>query len=140
MNAEPHQKVSINVHLGGRMYPLTIQVNQEDLLRNITREMNERIGQLQVQDGYKDKQDCIAIAAMSWALDFAITQQSELAATKEILTELTSENEKFAAENAKYKAQTAALTAKTAQIDTESKEWNKNLREINNILDQSLQK
>ncbi len=134
------QKISMNVHLGGRMYPLTVPASQEELVRTIAREINERIGQLQLQEDHKDKQDCIAIASMSWAIDFAIQQQSELEAKKEIVTELTTENERFATENEKYKTQVATLTAKTTQQSSNDISLNNKLKELHQILDAALQK
>ncbi len=134
------QKISMNVHLGGRMYPLTVPSSQEELVRIIAREINERIGQLQLQEDHKDKQDCIAIAAMSWAIDFAIQQQSELEAKKEIVTELTAENERFATENDTYKTQIATLSAKNTQHSNNDISLNNKLKELHQILDAALQK
>jgi cell division protein ZapA len=134
------QKVSLNVHLAGRMYALTVQASQQELVRTIARELNERVGQLQLQEGYKDKQDCIAIAAMSWALDFAITQQSELAAAREIVTELAAENEKFAKENVSQKAAFSELASKVAACDADNTQWAQQLNTLHTILDAALQK
>ena len=109
MITEPYQKISLNIQVAGRIYALAVQQNQQDLLRTIAKELNDRVAQLQLQDDGKDKQDCLAIAVLSWALDFAITQQSELAASREILTELTEENQKIASEKAAWLEKTTLL-------------------------------
>ncbi len=137
---ESFKKVSLNVHLAGRMYALTVQTSQQELVRTIARELNERVGQLQLQEEHKDKQDCIAIAAMSWALDFAIAQQSELAAAKEIITELSTENERFTHENNTQKAALNELSAKVALDTTDNTEWLQQLNALHKILDAALQK
>ena len=140
MLTESHQKVSINIHLAGRMYPLTVQENQQELVRTIARELNERVGQLQLQKDHKDKQDCVAIAAMSWALDFAIAQQSQFDAKNEILIELTTENEKFTTENSNYKTQMTLLNAENLQFERDSISLNQQLTALHAILDAALQK
>jgi cell division protein ZapA (FtsZ GTPase activity inhibitor) len=138
---ESFQKVSLNVHLAGRMYPLMVQESQQELVRIIARELNERIGQLQLQeDPNKDKQDCIAIAAMSWALDFAIARQSELSAAREIMAELTTENQKFAEQNAANTVALKAINTKLAAHEADNATWKKQLNTLHTILDTVLQK
>ena len=82
MTKEIQNWVSINVHIAGRVYPLTIQSEQEDLVRTIAKDLNERVAQYQMQYTHKDKQDCIVMAIMAWALAFVNTTNADNAQQK----------------------------------------------------------
>ena len=74
MSTELQNWVSINVHIAGRVYPLTVKTEQETLVRQVAKALNERVAQYQQQYTHKDKQDCIIMAVMAWALEFAAAQ------------------------------------------------------------------
>jgi cell division protein ZapA (FtsZ GTPase activity inhibitor) len=74
MSTEIQNWVSINVHIAGRVYPLTVKSEQEELVRQIATALNERVAQYQMQYTHKDKQDCIVMAVMAWSLEFVNAQ------------------------------------------------------------------
>ena len=62
---------AINVHLAGRVYPITVQEEQEELIRAVAKDINERVAQFQLQyTNQKDKQDCLAMAILAWSLEW----------------------------------------------------------------------
>ena len=60
---------SITVIIGGRPYPLKINVEDEADIRRIVKEVNEKINAFQMTYTNKDKQDCLAMAVLTYAVD-----------------------------------------------------------------------
>ena len=70
-NAETPTWKAINVHLAGRVYPITVVEEQEEVIRAIAKDINERVAQFQIQySAQKDKQDCLAMAVLAWSVDW----------------------------------------------------------------------
>lgn len=59
----------ITVLIGGRPYPLKIASSNETLIRRIVRDVNEKVNQVQLDHPNRDKQDCLAMAALAIAVD-----------------------------------------------------------------------
>jgi cell division protein ZapA (FtsZ GTPase activity inhibitor) len=71
MSTETKNWKAINVHLAGRVYPITVQEEQEEIIRAVAKDINERVAQFQIQYGnQKDKQDCLAMAILGWSLEW----------------------------------------------------------------------
>jgi cell division protein ZapA (FtsZ GTPase activity inhibitor) len=71
MSTEQQNWKAINVHLAGRVYPITVLDTQEELIRSVAKDINERVGQFQMQYvNQKDKQDCLAMAILAWSLEW----------------------------------------------------------------------
>ena len=67
---------NITVLIAGRPYPLKIKVGDEPVIRNIVKEVNEKINQFQLTYTKKDKQDCLSMALLTYAVDLHKAQQA----------------------------------------------------------------
>jgi cell division protein ZapA (FtsZ GTPase activity inhibitor) len=59
----------ITVVIAGRPYPLKIQPGDEASLRKIIKEINDKVNQFQLTYTKKDKQDCLSMALLTYAVD-----------------------------------------------------------------------
>ncbi len=69
---------SITVLIAGRPYPLKIKVEDEPSIRKIVKEVNEKINHFQLTYTNKDKQDCLSMTVLTYAVELhkATVQQS----------------------------------------------------------------
>ena len=67
----------ITVVIAGRPYPLKVQADDEAAIRKIVKEVNERVNTFQLTYTQKDKQDCLAMALLTYAVDLFKSSQSE---------------------------------------------------------------
>jgi len=67
----------ITVVIGGRPYPLKVQAEDEASIRKIVKEVNDRVNTFQLTYTNKDKQDCLAMALLTYAVDLFKSTQSE---------------------------------------------------------------
>ncbi len=58
---------SIKVTIAGRIYPITAQADEEDLVRNAAMDIDTNIKHLQDSYAVKDKQDLLAMTALQMA-------------------------------------------------------------------------
>lgn len=63
--------VSITVLIAGRPYPLRIKTTEEPSIRKIVKEINNQINSFQLKYTTKDKQDCLSMVALTYAVDLA---------------------------------------------------------------------
>ena len=56
------QKIKLNI--GNRIYPLSVNVEQEEVLRKAAKEINEMITKYEKSYAVKDKQDSLAMCAL----------------------------------------------------------------------------
>lgn len=61
--------IPINIQLAGRAYPLKIKAEDESAIRNIAREINDRVTRYQLQYPHKDKQDALSIVLLTLAVE-----------------------------------------------------------------------
>lgn len=66
----------ITVVIAGRPYPLKIKGEDEPAIRKIVKEVNEKINQFQLTYTRKDKQDCLSMALLTYAVDLFKAQQN----------------------------------------------------------------
>ncbi|MGB0805650.1 MAG: cell division protein ZapA [Salibacteraceae bacterium] len=57
-------KLSINVNIGNRVYPLTIDREEEELIRKAAKRVNDNMKQLGNTYEVSDKQDLLAMTAL----------------------------------------------------------------------------
>lgn len=57
-------KLSINVNIGNRVYPLTIEREEEELIRKAAKRVNDNMKQLGNTYDVSDKQDLLAMTAL----------------------------------------------------------------------------
>lgn len=60
---------SITVLIAGRPYPLKIKAEDEPAIRKIVKEVNEKINRFQLTYSNKDKQDCLSMTVLTYAVD-----------------------------------------------------------------------
>lgn len=53
--------------IAGRPYPLRIAASEEDGLRALVKEINERFNDFQVKYSDRDKQDCLVMTLLTYA-------------------------------------------------------------------------
>ena len=61
--------IQITVLIAGRPYPLQIKASDEPVIRQIAKEVNEKVQQMQKTYPNRDKQDCLALAILGVAAE-----------------------------------------------------------------------
>lgn len=86
---------NITVLIAGRPYPLKIKETDEPVIRKIVKEVNDKINRFQLTYANKDKQDCLSMALLTYAvdlhkaqLDYPATDDSSVASKLSQLDEL----------------------------------------------------
>lgn len=59
----------LTIIIAGRPYPLKIKAKDEPVIRRIVREINEKINKFQLTYPGREKQDCLAMALLAYAID-----------------------------------------------------------------------
>lgn len=59
----------ITVLIAGRPYPLKINASDEPAIRKIVKELNEKLNRFQLNYTNKDKQDCLSMTLLTYAVD-----------------------------------------------------------------------
>lgn len=90
--------ININLLIADRPYPLKIKPEEEEMVRKVAKDINEKVKQFQYQYAAKDKQDYLAMCALMLGVEKAskergaTTIDSELSSTlkeiDDILTDL----------------------------------------------------
>lgn len=62
---------SIEVMIAGRAFPLKVTEEEETLILQVTEEINEKVKNLQNTYLQKDKQDCLSMTLLTYALENA---------------------------------------------------------------------
>jgi cell division protein ZapA (FtsZ GTPase activity inhibitor) len=76
MSEQEKNMKSITVLLAGRPYPLRINAGDEPAIRKIVKEVNEKVNRFQLTYSNKDKQDSLAMAVLTYAVELHKIQQS----------------------------------------------------------------
>lgn len=61
--------LSIKVNIGGRVYPLTIDPTEEEVIRKAAERVNSNIKELQENYAVRDMQDLLAMTALQYATE-----------------------------------------------------------------------
>jgi cell division protein ZapA len=56
------QKIKLNI--GNRVYPLSVDINQEEILRKAVKQINQMINDYESKYAVRDKQDSLAMCAL----------------------------------------------------------------------------
>lgn len=83
---------SIEVLIAGRAYPLKVTEDEETLVRSVADEINEKVRNLQNTYLQKDRQDCLSMALLTYALDNKRQKQAlgEQDAVRHVVAEIES--------------------------------------------------
>ena len=60
-------EISIKINIADRVYPLKINIEEEEIVRRAAKLINDRIKELQDKYAVKDKQDLLAMSALQFA-------------------------------------------------------------------------
>jgi cell division protein ZapA len=69
LDVQDKEMKHITVLIAGRPYPLKIDAADEPKIRKIVKEVNDKINRFQLTYTNKDKQDCISMALLTYAVD-----------------------------------------------------------------------
>ena len=71
-------KLSININIADRMYPLRIERKEEESIRRAAKIINDKVVQYKQRYPSKDIQDCLAMATLQFVIQkFDNEKQSE---------------------------------------------------------------
>ena len=70
------ETVQITVIIAARPYPLKVSKRDEGMIRKIVKEINEKVNKFQLTYTNKDKQDCLAMALLSYAVDLQKSKEN----------------------------------------------------------------
>ena len=73
---EEKESINITVLIAGRPYPLKIKAGDEPTIRKIVKEVNEKVNRFQLTYSNKDKQDCLSMAVLTYAVDLHKSKQT----------------------------------------------------------------
>ena len=73
---DSQETTNITVMIAGRSYPLKIKVGDEASIRDIVKEVNEKINRFQLTYANRDKQDCLSMALFTYAVDLHKARQA----------------------------------------------------------------
>lgn len=87
---EEQKSKQITVLIAGRPYPLKIKQSDEPAIRRIVKEINDKVNQFQLTYTNKDKQDCLSMTVLTYAVDLHKAGQlpEPVAATAEVSAKL----------------------------------------------------
>jgi cell division protein ZapA len=64
------EKYAINITLAGRSYRLKVSATEEEYVRAAANVINEKVNEFSGNYAFKDKQDLLAMAAITFATEF----------------------------------------------------------------------
>jgi cell division protein ZapA len=81
---------SIDVTIAGRAFPLKVTDEEESMVLRVTDEINDKVRNLQKTYQQKDKQDCLSMALLTYAVENAKLKgdQSSMKALKEVTEQI----------------------------------------------------
>lgn len=85
-------KLSINVNIGNRTYPLTIDREEEELIRKAAKGVNDNMKKLESTYSVSDKQDLLAMTALFFS-NKALEVDDKIEDISDTVTEKLSEIE-----------------------------------------------
>ncbi len=68
--------LNITVLIAGRPYPLKIKASDEQVIQNLVKGINDKINTFQNTYPQKDKQDCLAMGILTYAVELQKAKQT----------------------------------------------------------------
>jgi len=68
--------LKVKINIAGRQYPLSINAEEEEAVRNAGREINKLIQEFEDRYAVTDKQDAISMVALQMASKYNLLKQS----------------------------------------------------------------
>lgn len=82
------KNLSIKVTIGNRVYPLTIQPEEEESIRKAAKLVNDNIKELESNYAVRDKQDLLAMTALYFANHFVMKEDHGQEDDNEVLSRI----------------------------------------------------
>jgi cell division protein ZapA (FtsZ GTPase activity inhibitor) len=76
---EAQELNSITVIVAGRPLPLRVKPEDEGSIRKLVKEINEKVNRFQITYPQKDKQDCLSMTLLTYAVELHKLQQGAVA-------------------------------------------------------------
>ncbi len=87
---------NIKVTIGNRVYPLTIDPQEEERVRKAANMINEIVKEYEQQYAVKDKQDLLAMVALRFANEILDEKAGKVMADEEVVADLEAINRQLA--------------------------------------------
>jgi len=71
-------EISIKINIADRLYPLKIEIEEEELIRKAAKNINEQIRVFQDKYAVKDKQDLLSMAVLHYATEALKSSRNRL--------------------------------------------------------------
>jgi cell division protein ZapA len=75
--AQDKEMKHITVLIAGRPYPLKINASDEPAIRKIVKQVNEKLNRFQLTYTNKDKQDCLSMTLLTYAVELHKAKQAQ---------------------------------------------------------------
>ncbi|NNE28162.1 MAG: cell division protein ZapA [Saprospiraceae bacterium] len=86
---ETQELVSTSVSIAGRSYSIKVNPSDERVIKQIVKEVNEKLNSFSTSYTKKDKVDCMAMVLLSYAVDLHKNKDNEGAAMEpEVLDQI----------------------------------------------------
>lgn len=72
---EDQELITLTVLIAGRPYPLRIRADEEPAIRRLVKEVNDKLAHFQQTYPDRDKQDYLAMAVLTYAVDLYKAKQ-----------------------------------------------------------------
>ncbi|HLS96421.1 MAG TPA: cell division protein ZapA [Sphingobacterium sp.] len=69
-------EISIKINIADRVYPLRVDVEEEEIIRHAAKLVNERIKELQDNYAVRDKQDLLSMCVLQYATGMIKAERS----------------------------------------------------------------
>ena len=86
---EDRDSKQLTVTIAGRPYPLKINANDEAAIRKIVKEVNEKVNKFQLTYPNREKQDCLALTLLTYAVDLSKASSPPDATSSELSDQLS---------------------------------------------------
>lgn len=86
---EDQESKQLTVTIAGRPYPLKIKATDEPSIRKIVKDVNEKVNKFQLTYSNRDKQDCLAMALLAFAIDLHKSSTQPISFSTEISEQLS---------------------------------------------------
>ena len=82
---------SITVSIAGRQYPVRVSSDEEGLVRDVVTDINAKIKDFQLRYSGKDRQDCMAMIMMTYAVELEkLQKQNRADSSSDLVNQITS--------------------------------------------------
>ena len=74
---EEKDSLQLTLTIAGRPYSLKIKASDEPTIRQVAKEVNEKVNKFQLTHPNREKQDCLAMTLLTYAVDLHKAKSSQ---------------------------------------------------------------